>query len=143
EIYLRVYEETYMQTAIPSYASELISFSSSSIRREPRSAALRKNIPSTLVIASIVLLTIFVGARGAAAQTFQHPGVLVSRAQLHLIKAKEKSQTEPMYSAYKKGVAISFGLLTYTIQAPPADGIIDCGPSSNPNHGCSAEDSDG
>src|SRR5579859_1065930 len=141
----RVYEELHMQTAIPSCAGELISFSCNSIRRESSGTAkFHKNGASRLVIiVTLLLAAVFLGKQSAAAQTFQHPGVLVSRAQLDFIKAQVNSQTEPMYSAYQKAVASSFGSLTYTIQGPPSGGIIDCGPSSNPNFGCSAEDSDG
>jgi hypothetical protein len=91
----------------------------------------------------LLLPLAFLGTEKVAAQAFQHPGVLVSKAQLDFIKAQVNNQTEPMYGAYQKAVASSFGSLTYTIQGPPTDGVIDCGPSSNPNHGCSAEDSDG
>ncbi len=31
---------------------------------------------------------------------------------------------------------------SYSIQGPPSDHVIDCGSSSNPNHGCSTEDTD-
>jgi hypothetical protein len=33
--------------------------------------------------------------------------------------------------------------LTYKPSGPPSSGIIDCGPYSNPNYGCSDEDADG
>jgi hypothetical protein len=33
--------------------------------------------------------------------------------------------------------------LTYKPAGPPASGVIDCGPYSNPDYGCSAEDFDG
>jgi hypothetical protein len=80
----------------------------------------------------------------AAAQTqpFNHPGVLVSRAQLDYIKVMVAAHNEPFYSAYLKALNSNIGQLNYQIQGPPATGIIECGPTSNPNFGCSAADND-
>jgi hypothetical protein len=79
----------------------------------------------------------------AKAQTaFQHPGVLVSRAQLDYIKTMVAAHSEPFYSAFLKAQNSNIGSLTYQIQGPPATGIIECGPTSNPNFGCSAADND-
>jgi hypothetical protein len=78
----------------------------------------------------------------AGTQTFQHPGVLVSRAQLDYMKTMVAAHTEPFYSAFLKAQNSNIGSLTYQIQGPPADGIINCGPTSNPNIGCSAADND-
>lgn len=78
----------------------------------------------------------------AQTQPFQHPGVLVSKAQLDYIKIMVAAHDEPFYSAYLKALNSNIGQLNYQIQGPPADGIIDCGPTSNPNIGCSAADND-
>src|SRR5882757_6338537 len=78
----------------------------------------------------------------AEAQTFQHPGVLVSRTQLDYMKTMVAAHTEPFYSAFLKAQNSNIGSLTYQIQGPPAGGIINCGPTSNPNIGCSAADND-
>ena len=93
---------------------------------------------------ALLFATISLGCHPAAAQTtFQHPGVLVSRAQLDFIKAQVAAHADPIYTAYQKAVASPYGSLTYTVKGPPAGGIIDCGPFSSPDHGCSASDSDG
>jgi hypothetical protein len=98
------------------------------------------------VFASFLALTLI--ALGltprAAAQTqpFNHPGVLVSRAQLDYIKVMVAAHNEPFYSAYLKALNSNIGQLNYQIQGPPATGIIECGPTSNPNFGCSAADND-
>lgn len=90
-----------------------------------------------------MLVTTFGAWHSAEAQTtFQHPGVLVSRAQLDYIKAMVAAHSEPFYSAYLKALNSNLGQLNYQIQGPPADGIINCGPTSNPNIGCSAADND-
>jgi hypothetical protein len=78
----------------------------------------------------------------AQTQPFNHPGVLVSRAQLDYIKVMVAAHNEPFYSAYLKALNSNLGQLNYQIQGPPATGIIECGPTSNPNFGCSAADND-
>jgi hypothetical protein len=70
---------------------------------------------------------------------FQHPGVLVSRAQLDVVKAKVAAGAQPWKGAYDAMVASSFASLSYTAH-PRA--IVECGPSSNPNFGCSDERDD-
>jgi Alginate lyase len=70
---------------------------------------------------------------------FAHPGVLVTRAQLDNVKAKLAAGAEPWRSAYAQLTASSFASLSYTAK-PRA--IVECGPSSNPNLGCSDERND-
>jgi len=79
----------------------------------------------------------------AAPAAFQHPGVLVSGAQLNFIKDQVQNRVQPIYGAYQKAVESPYGKLSYTIQGPPSGGTIECGSYSNPNIGCSASDSDG
>ncbi len=78
----------------------------------------------------------------AAQMTFQHPGVLVSGAQLDFVKQQVNAGVEPFHSAFLKAQSSQWGSLSYTVQGPPAGGVIDCGSYSNPNYGCSAEDND-
>jgi Alginate lyase len=78
----------------------------------------------------------------AESQTFQHPGVLVSRAQLDYVKIMVAAHTEPFYSAFLKAQNSNIGSLTYQPFGPPSDGFIKCGPTSNPNIGCSNADND-
>src|SRR5215467_5188681 len=95
-----------------------------------------------------VLLGLIIIVLGAAhnltaqTQPFNHPGVLVSKAQLDYIKVMVAAHNEPFYSAYLKALNSNIGQLNYQIQGPPATGIIECGPTSNPNFGCSAADND-
>ena len=91
---------------------------------------------------TLLALGISTAACAQAPAQFQHPGVLVSQAQLDYIKIMVASQTEPFYSAYQKALNSNIGQLNYQIQGPPAGGIIDCGPTSNPDIGCSAADND-
>ena len=78
----------------------------------------------------------------AQTQPFNHPGVLVSKAQLDYIKIMVAAHNEPFYSAYLQALNSNIGSLTYQIQGPPATGVIECGPTSDPNIGCSAADND-
>jgi Alginate lyase/Carbohydrate binding module (family 6) len=71
--------------------------------------------------------------------TFQHPGVLVSRPQLDLVKAKVAAGAEPWKTAYAAMAASSYAALTYT---PHPRSVVECGPSSNPDYGCSDERND-
>jgi hypothetical protein len=72
----------------------------------------------------------------------KHPGVFVSGSQLDFVKAQIEAKAEPFYGEYKKAVASQYAALDYKIKGPPEAGIIDCGPVSNPDHGCHAEDTD-
>lgn len=70
-----------------------------------------------------------------AGQTFKHPAVLVAHSQLDVIKTK-RSASEPWEAAYKAMMAHKYASLSYT--AKPWK-VVECGSSSNPNHGCSDE----
>jgi hypothetical protein len=88
------------------------------------------------------VVTVFGAWRSAEGQTFQHPGVLVSQAQLDYMKIMVAAHTEPFYSAFLKAQNSNIGSLTYQPYGPPSDGFIKCGPTSNPNIGCSNSDND-
>jgi hypothetical protein len=112
------------------------------MRIENRSSFMRvqcRNVSVTFLVFAAILFGLTPSSQG---QTFQHPGVLVSRAQLDYIKTMVAAHSEPFYSAFLKAQNSNIGSLTYQIQGPPADGIINCGPTSNPNIGCSAADND-
>ncbi len=98
-----------------------------------------RNVFATFLVLAAILFGFTPSSRG---QAFQHPGVLVSRAQLDYIKTMVAAHSEPFYSAFLKAQNSNIGSLTYQIRGPPADGIINCGPTSNPNIGCSAADND-
>jgi len=78
----------------------------------------------------------------ATAQSFQHPGVLLSQPQLDFLKAQVASKTNPYYQEFLWAKASEYGALDYRVQGPPATGIIDCGSYSRPDHGCKDEDHD-
>jgi hypothetical protein len=70
---------------------------------------------------------------------FRHPGVLVNRGQLDFVKAKIQASAQPWKAAFDKAAADSHGSLSYT--AHPRS-VVECGPSSNPNLGCTDERGD-
>jgi hypothetical protein len=103
---------------------------------------LQISFKSTLITLGLILIVFSFGSQLAAAQTFQHPGVLVSKAQLDLIKAKVNAHVEPFYTEYQWALASTWGSKTYQIQGPYAGGINQCGSSSNPDNGCKAANDD-
>jgi hypothetical protein len=76
------------------------------------------------------------------AQQFQHPGVLLSRAQLDFVKAQVAAKAEPFYTEFQRAQASEYGNLHYKVIGPPSNGIIECGSHSKPNFGCKDEDAD-
>ncbi len=78
----------------------------------------------------------------AGAVGWSHPGVLVSAPQLDRMRAGVLAQKEPMYTQFQKAKASHYGSAAYVAKGPPANGVIQCGPYSNPNIGCSDADDD-
>lgn len=67
---------------------------------------------------------------------FQHPGVLVNRAQLDVIKQRVHDGVEPQKSAFAKLLESPLADLNYT---PSPRATIECGPYSKPDLGCKDE----
>src|SRR5215467_10644091 len=89
-----------------------------------------------MVVASAILM-IAMGGQPAAAQapaTFRHPGVLVNQAQLDFVKAQVNAGVDPWKTAFNSATSSTYASLTYT---PHPWQTVECGPSSNPNLGCS------
>ncbi|MFI0452104.1 alginate lyase family protein [Actinomadura sp. 6N118] len=82
------------------------------------------------------------GAQAApsAAAPFAHPGVLVSRGQLDVMRQRALAGTQPQKAAYDAMRASSYAALSWT---PKPRAVVECGPSSNPNRGCTDERGDG
>ncbi|KAF5335431.1 hypothetical protein D9758_016911 [Tetrapyrgos nigripes] len=74
-----------------------------------------------------------------APSTFTHPGVLIDRAQLDFIKQKVNSGQQPWTDAYNSMLSDSLGSLSRT---PSPTTTVECGPTSTPNVGCTAERQD-
>jgi hypothetical protein len=98
-----------------------------------------KNLARTVFAAGAVFLA---GVSFTQAQAFEHPGVLVSKAQLEFVKAQVAAKAEPFYTQFKNAQASEYGDLNYKPKGPPANGIIACGSHSHPDFGCHDEDAD-
>jgi hypothetical protein len=99
-----------------------------------------KKIPCLAILALAILLS----AQQSSAQTvFQHPGVLLSKAQLDFVKAEVTAKVSPFYQEFLDAQASIYGQATpYTPLGPYPGGINQCGSNSTPDNGCSAADQD-
>ncbi|HWB38324.1 MAG TPA: ricin-type beta-trefoil lectin domain protein, partial [Rugosimonospora sp.] len=70
---------------------------------------------------------------------FVHPGVLVSRAQLDFVKGRVAAGAQPWASAYQQMIGSGYASLSRT---PHPRSVVECGPYSNPNYGCTDERED-
>jgi hypothetical protein len=68
-----------------------------------------------------------------APASFQHPGVLVSKAQLDFITGKVKSGAQPWANAYTDMMNHPLASLS---RQPKPTATVECGPTSTPNIGC-------
>src|SRR4051812_16570280 len=67
---------------------------------------------------------------------FVHPGVLVNRAQLDLIKQRVRDGAEPQKTAFAALLESPLAALDYT---PTPRASVDCGSYSKPDLGCKDE----
>ena len=92
-------------------------------------------IASAIVAAGVLCQT-------AVGQSWQHPGVLISQAQLDFVKQQVNLKVEPFYQEFLNAQKSNYGSLTYTVKGPYPGGVTQCGSYSSPDYGCSDEDSD-
>ena len=95
-----------------------------------------------LVIGVLALLLVFstqAVPATAAPPTFTHPGVLVSRPMLDFVRGKVNANAQPWRAAYDQMAASSYASLSRT---PRPRAVVECGPYSNPNLGCTDERQD-
>jgi len=71
--------------------------------------------------------------------TFTHPGVGVSRPQLDFVRAKVQAGAQPWTNAFNQAKNSGYGSLSRT---PTPRAVVECGPYSNPNLGCTNERED-
>ena len=93
---------------------------------------------STLAVLSAAL---FLSVK-VTAQSWVHPGIVVSQAQLDATTAAYQAGNSVIVNQVNNAKASDYGSLTYTVQGPWSGGINQCGASSSPNDGCSEADSD-
>ncbi|MGO4515164.1 hypothetical protein AB4Y89_05195 [Terriglobus sp. 2YAB30_2] len=78
----------------------------------------------------------------ATAQTWVHPGIVVSPQQLLATRTAYQNGDLTVGNQVNKAMASSYGSTTYAVQGYYPGGISQCGANSNPNHGCQAADND-
>jgi hypothetical protein len=79
------------------------------------------------------------GASGGGPLTLVHPGILVNKGMLDFVKGKIAAGAAPWKAALSKVQSDSMGSLSYTA-TPHA--TVECGPTSNPDIGCTDEKND-
>lgn len=70
---------------------------------------------------------------------FVHPGVLVSVPQLDYVVEQIRKREEPWLSAFEAMRTSRYADLSW---APTPRAVVECGPFSQPDHGCSDEHND-
>lgn len=95
----------------------------------------------TVLIALLASLLVPVTGPSASAApaTFVHPGVVVSRPQLDFMRTKVLAGAQPWKTAYDRMMATKYADLNRT---PKPRAVVECGPVSNPNNGCTDERED-
>lgn len=92
-----------------------------------------------LLISLLVLCLVPAANAAAAPETFVHPGVLVSTAQLDFMRGKVNASAQPWKAAYDQMMASRYADLNRT---PKPRAVVECGSYSNPNNGCTDERED-
>ncbi|MBB5857877.1 alginate lyase family protein [Amycolatopsis umgeniensis] len=100
------------------------------------------SLPKKL-LALTTLVPLALGLLSAPAQaapaTFTHPGVLVSRPQLDFVRTKVQAGAQPWKQAYDAMMSSSYASLS---RSPKPRAVVECGPYSKPNIGCTDERQD-
>ncbi|MBI5766486.1 MAG: alginate lyase family protein [Verrucomicrobia bacterium] len=84
----------------------------------------------------VTLLLLAALALAARADDFRHPGILLNRAQLDLLKQRVAAGTEPQKTAFAALLASPLAALDY---APSPRAKVECGSNSRPDLGCKDE----
>jgi len=84
----------------------------------------------------------FCSSPAVQAQTWTHPGIVVSQAQLDATRAAYQAGDSVVVDQVNKAKNSNYGSLTYTVQGPWPGGINQCGANSTPNNGCLEADND-
>jgi hypothetical protein len=85
------------------------------------------------------LLSLFALPLITLAAEFRHPGVLLNREQLELIKQRVTQGVEPQKTAFAAMLASPYADLAF---APSPRAVVECGPYSRPDLGCKDERGD-
>ncbi|KAH8592178.1 secreted protein [Bisporella sp. PMI_857] len=79
-----------------------------------------------------------------APATWQHPGFVVSKPQLDFVKSQISAKAEPWSGALKQMLADSdaYGKYATATRSSKATATVKCGPTTNPDIGCTDERGD-
>jgi hypothetical protein len=94
-----------------------------------------------IVLSFAAACALMLGAT-ADAQTWVHPGIVVSPAQLRAIQAAYQSNNPTVVNQVNNAMASDYGSASYIPKGYYSGGINYCGQNSTPNDGCSNADSD-
>lgn len=89
-----------------------------------------------LLVALILPVTATWAEPAVSSAGFRHPGILLNRAQLDVIKQRVADGVEPQKTAFATLLASPLAALDYT---PSPRATVECGPRSNPDLGCKDE----
>jgi hypothetical protein len=89
-----------------------------------------------LLLAALGLIASAPAKTDFSAVPFKHPGVLLNKAQLDLIKQRVADGVEPQKTAFAALLASPLAALDY---APSPRATVECGPYSKPDLGCKDE----
>jgi hypothetical protein len=93
-------------------------------------------MPRLLLVAFLTLCSFAPAKTDTSSVPFRHPGILVNRAQLDLIKARVAQGIEPQKTAFAALLKSPIAALDY---APSPRATVECGPNSRPDLGCKDE----
>jgi hypothetical protein len=93
----------------------------------------------SVALLAVTVLSAFGAETAPTPAPFRHPGILLNRAQLELLKQRVTDGVEPQKSAYARMIASPLGDLNYT---PKPRATVECGPYSKPDLGCKDEQAD-
>ena len=95
-----------------------------------------------VAVLSVALCAVLSPSGMARAQTWEHPGIVVSQAQLEATRAAYQAGNPVIVDQVNKAKNSNYGPLNYAVEGPWPGGINQCGASSRPNNGCLAADND-
>src|SRR4051812_27488831 len=92
--------------------------------------------PLSLALLFAITASFVTAKQDTSSIPFRHPGILLNRAQLDLIKQRVANGTEPQKTAFAAVLKSPLAELNYT---PSPRATVECGPYSKPDLGCKDE----
>jgi hypothetical protein len=99
----------------------------------------------TLILLSLPLILAHPSPSTTFAPTkWQHPGFVVSKSQLDFVKTQISAKAQPWTAAYDKMLTDKdkYGLYASSQRSSKALAVVQCGPVTNPDIGCTDERGD-